>query len=388
MSSLEIKTITLNTLFSFASTLMSVFVSVYLYVHADSLVLMTIYTIIRIALFPPSFIIGSKISKKYNFTVTYSIGLLLVTCSLLYILFGSKLFSINKNLILIAAFITGIGEGFYYFSSNTCNQVVSSAESRARFLAYNGIFNNITCVLAPFVSNLIINKASDDMTGYRRILILTVFIFLTVIFTALTINKKSDDKDISILSVLSLKEKVWRDHQFAVFFYGFANSLSLTLTSMLIFNASKSGDTYSKLQILFSIIAVVSYRLISKRVNKEFIDRTYIMGLIIRITSTMFLVIFPNMFGAIYYGIANALASVFYDNTYNYLSACIIGRHQDEMTARVVARETSLSLGRCIGMSFIVLCSYIIPNDNYVKFSVILLSLFPILVAKFLFKYK
>ena len=387
MNKLEIKTIVLNTLFSFASTLMSTFVSVYLYVHADSLVLMTIYTIIRIALFPPSFIIGSKISKKYNFTVTYSIGLLLVTLSLLYILFGSPLFSINKYYILIAAFITGIGEGFYYFSSNTCNQVVSTAESRAKFLAYNGIFNNVTCVLAPFVSNLIINRASDDMTGYRRILILTVLIFITVILTALTINKKSDDKEMSLLSVFSLKEKVWRDHQLGVFFYGFANSLSLTLTSMLIFNASKSGDTYSKLQILFAIIAVISYRLISRKVNREFIDKTYLIGLFIRITSTMFLVIFPNMFGAIYYGVANALASVFYDNTYNYLSACIIGKHPDEMTARVVARETSLSLGRCIGMSFVVLCSLIMP-DTYVKFSVMLLSLFPILVAVFLFKYK
>ena len=387
MNKLEIKTIVLNTLFSFASTLMSTFVSVYLYVHADSLVLMTIYTIIRIALFPPSFIIGSKISKKYNFTVTYSIGLLLVTLSLLYILFGSPLFSINKYYILIAAFITGIGEGFYYFSSNTCNQVVSTAESRAKFLAYNGIFNNVTCVLAPFVSNLIINRASDDMTGYRRILILTVLIFITVILTALTINKKSDDKEMSLLSVFSLKEKVWRDHQLGVFFYGFANSLSLTLTSMLIFNASKSGDTYSKLQILFAIIAVISYRIISRRVNRDFINKTYIIGLFIRITSTMFLVIFPNMFGAIYYGVANALASVFYDNTYNYLSACIIGKHPDEMTARVVARETSLSLGRCIGMSFVVLCSFIMP-DTYVKFSVMLLSLFPILVAVFLFKYK
>lgn len=387
MNKLEIKTIVLNTLFSFASTLMSTFVSVYLYVHADSLVLMTIYTIIRIALFPPSFIIGSKISKKYNFTITYSIGLLLVTCSLLYILFGSSLFSINKYYILIAAFITGVGEGFYYFSSNTCNQVVSTAESRAKFLAYNGIFNNVTCVLAPFVSNLIINKSSNDMIGYRRILILTVFIFITVILTALTINKKSDDKDISILSVFSLKEKVWRDHQLGVFFYGFANSLSLTLTSMLIFNASKSGDTYSKLQIMFAIIAVVSYRLISRRVNRDFINKTYIVGLFIRISSTMFLVIFPNMFGAIYYGVANALASVFYDNTYNYLSACIIGKHPDEMTARVVARETSLSLGRCIGMGFVVLCSFIMP-DTYVKFSVMLLSLFPILVALFLFKYK
>ena len=55
------------------------------------------------------------------------------------------------------------------------------------------------------------------------------------------------------------------------------------------------------------------------------------------------------MFGAIYYGIVNAIASAFYDNSYNYLSATIIGRYPSEMTARVVVRETYLSASRRSG---------------------------------------
>ena len=76
MNKLEKRTIFLNTLFNLASALMSAFVSVYLYVYTDSLVIMTIYTIIRIGLFPISFILGSKISKKVPFPYTYALGLI------------------------------------------------------------------------------------------------------------------------------------------------------------------------------------------------------------------------------------------------------------------------------------------------------------------------
>ena len=182
MNKLEIRTTILNTIFNFASTLMSAFVSVYLYCYTDSLVIITIYTIIRIGLFPFSFIVGSKIAKKVPFTVTYALGLCLITGSLLYILFGKSLFEINKYYVLIAAIITGIGEGFYYFSANTCNQIVSTVKTRALFLSYNGIFNNIASLLSPFVANLIINGASNDLEGYTRILILTVCIFVVVVF--------------------------------------------------------------------------------------------------------------------------------------------------------------------------------------------------------------
>ena len=387
MTNLEIRTTLLNTLFNFAATLVSSFVSVYLYVYADSLIIMSIYTIIRIGLFPVSFILGSKISKKVPFTYTYTIGLILITCSLIYILSGTALFIRNRYYVLIAALITGVGEGFYYFSANTCNQVVSSVETRAKFLAYNGIFNNVASLMAPFVSNLIINRASDDMRGYTVILYLTVIIYVCVVAIALTINKKSDDNDISLLSVLSLKDERWKDHQLAVFFYGLNNSMALTLMTILIFNAAKNGDVYSKLQTFFALICILSYRLVAKKMNKESIDKTINFGVILKISSTAMLVLFTNMFGAIYYGITNALATAFFDNTYNYLSATIIGKYPEEMTARVVVREVILSLGRCMGMAFIILCYSILPENLYLKVSVIILSIMPIFVKKTLMKY-
>lgn len=388
MSKLEIRTTILNTLFNFAATLVSSFVSVYLFVYADSLIIMSMYTIIRIGLFPINFIIGSKIAKKVPFTVTYFIGLVLITCSLIYALLGRPLFEINRYYVLIAAVITGIGEGFYYFSANTCNQIVSTASTRARFLSYNGIFNNIASLLSPFVANFIITSAPNDMTGYIRILYLTVFIFIFVVIIALSINKKSDDIDIPLSKSFKFDDKVWNDHEIAVFFYGLTNSLSLILINLIIFRAAGTGGTYSKLQTLFALVCVISFRLFTRRIDRNNISRIFNFGVILKISSLIVLVVFENMFSAIFYGLVNALALAFYDNSYNYLSACIIGKYPEEMTARVVARETILSFGRCVGMGFIILCSRLFSEDMYLKVSVIVLSFMPIVVNRILLKHK
>ncbi|MDO4940701.1 MAG: MFS transporter [Erysipelotrichaceae bacterium] len=388
MSKLEIKTICLTSLFNIASTLVSSFVSVYLFVYADSLVIMALYTIIRISMFPPFFMIGSKIAKKVPFTITFSIGLCLITCSLVYALTATHLFEINKYYVLIAALITGIGEGFYYFSSNTCIQIVSSAETRARFFSYFGTFGNISNFIAPFIATFIINSAHDDMLGYRRILYLTVCIFIAVVCLAITLHKKSDDKDVKLIECFKLDDEKWRGHQIGVFFYGLHNSLSLILINLIVFKAAGTGGTYSKLQTFFALFTALSYFCVTRKLDRKNINKIFNVGVFLKSSATIVLVLSNNMYGAIYYGIVNALAQAFYDNSYNYLSACAIGRFPDEMTARVVARETVLSISRCIGMGFIILCSKIMSEDVYLKVAVITLSLAPIFVNRVLLKYK
>lgn len=388
MSDLEKRTVLLNALFNFGYSLATSFVNVYLYVYADSLITMSIYTMIRIGLFPFFFILGNHITRKHSFVITYTIGIILITCSLVYALMGKALFEINGNYILIAAVITGIGEGFYWYSANASNQIISTVETRAKFLSYNGIFNNVSALLAPVIAGIIIGHSPDDMTGYRHILMLIIAVYSLVILIALSIHKRRENTSKSVLSALSLKDKQWRDHQVAIFFYGMKNSLSLTLNGILVFNAAGSGGLYSRIQILFAIITIASFRIITRFLDKKHIDATFMIGVFLTVSSTIVLVMFDNIAGAIYYGVSNALALVFYDNSYAYISANIISRYDNEMTERIVGRETAMSLGRCVGMGFIVLLSVLLPEDLYLKISVITLSLTPFIVERILIKYK
>lgn len=388
MTNLEKRLILLNSIFNFGATLVSMFITVYLYIYANSIPLMSLYIIFRIGCFPIFFILGNKISKKHSFTTTYAMGLSLITIALVITLFGGALFERNPYYILLVATIIGSGEGFYYFSANTSNQIISSIETRSKFLSFNGLFSNITSLLTPIFASFVLTNSKDEMSGYHNILYVIICVFIVVIGISLSMNKKSEDKDSSLKKAFDLKDKVWKDHTIAVIFYGFRNALELNTISILIYNAATNSNVYSKLQILFSFLTIISYYAIGKMLSRNNISPTFKTGVALKIIGLYFLIFMPTTTGAIIYGVSNALATVFYDNSYNFLSANIIGRYKDEMTARVVARETYLSFGRIVSMAFIILCFKILPETIYLQTAAIIISLSPIVVERTLIKYK
>ena len=388
ISNLEKKTIVLNTIFNFGASLVSTFISVYLYIYTKSIPMMCLYIIVRIGMFPIFFILGNKIVKKYPFTVTYTIGLTLITCALVYALMAGKLFEQNAYYVLIAAAIVGTGEGFYYFSANTCNQIVSTLQSRSLFLSYNGLFNNVSSLLAPIFANIVLANSETEISGYKIILLTIIIVFIIVIFVALTINKRSEDVDSHVHTALKLDDKQWRDHNIAVMMYGLRDGLGLNTISLLVYNAAGSSGVYSKLNVLFTFITILTYRVINRFLQRDKIDKTFKLGVVLKIVSTYSLIFFPSIPGAIVYGVGNAFAAVLFDNSYNYLSAVIIGRYQGEMTVRVVAKETYLSLSRCISMLFVLTCYQLLPENMYLQVSVFILTLSTIVVERILLKYK
>jgi Major Facilitator Superfamily. len=211
-----------------------------------------------------------------------------MSLSLMFALVGGKLFEINNLYVLIVAAISGMGEGFYWYSSNTLSQIVSIPETRAKFLSINGIFTNISSLLAPLLANLIIDFCPNDDMAYRYILGLVIVLYIFVIFVAQKLRLINEDKNISVLKTLSLKvDSVWAKHQLAVFLYGLKESLTLTLTGILVFNAVGSGGLYSKLQGVFAFITIVSFRLLSRVLDKSKINKTFNIGTFITIVSTL-----------------------------------------------------------------------------------------------------
>lgn len=390
MSALEKRTILLNTIFQFGSALVSLFISVYLFVYTNSIPLMCLYIVFRIGMFPFFFIAGYKLSKKYPFTLTYSIGLALITLALAFTLYYGAGFGRNPYMVLVVASIIGIGEGFYYFSANTCNQIVSTNESRNVFLSFNGVFTNISSLIAPVFATFVLSKSANDIEGYRMILLSIIFIFIGVIFVALSMNKRSEDSKDNLKEafLLNITDKRAKDHSLAVFLYGLLNSLSLNMISILVYKAAQGGNTYSRLQTFFALISVASFYLVKGFMNKNSISKIFTIGVILRMTGFFVLVFVPTLTGAIIFGICNYLSNVFYDNSYSFLSANIIGCYKDKMTAMVVVRETVLSIGRCLAMGFVILCYAILPEAIYLQTAVIILSFSAIAVEAILLKYK
>jgi len=387
VSKLEKRMIALRLFYTIANTLSKSFVNVFLYEYTKSYMVMTLYSFIRCGLFPVSDIIGTKIIKKHSYALPIGISLVIISLSLLCALGGTDYFIKNKFYVLIVACITGIGEGLYWFSVNCANQIVTNKETRATYLSISGILNNIGSFIAPLISAFIVSKASNDMIGYRNILYFIFVLYVIITGVAVTINKK-DERGVnySLKTCLSMKDPIWKNNCLGILFYGIANAITLNLSSIMIFNAAGSGGLYSKLLVLFSLVTIISLRFLPITLRKENIKKTFLISAILHVSSTIVLVVFSNVYGAIYFGIANALCVAFYDNAYSKISMDTVSCFKDDMTGRVVANEFYVAYGRLIALGFFVICYFIFGEEKFIRVAVLCTSIFPLFCYKNLSK--
>ncbi len=372
-------------LYTLASGMSAVFMNVFLYTYTGSLSVMALYTCIRIGLFPICFTLAGKIARILNYGVMMSTGLVFLFFQCFFVLNYNHLIEANNNWVYFVALLYGIGEGFYYLSINTLNQLVTTPKTRTMFLGISGILSNISNVVAPLLASFIIDCSLSDMDGYLNIFKIVLVIFGFIAILGLLVNEKGNPMPFSVLKSLTFQnDPQWKYVLMTYFLYGFRDSLILALAGLLVYNAtSGSGSLYGKLLAFFSFMSIISYMYVSKRMVKENRMKYYTWGAIFLASSSMALVLFPNIYGAIYYGIVNSVSYAFYGSAFNIITMNAINDYaqNENLVGRVIAKETYLSVSRCIAMLFIVACNYLLPENLYLYVSVILLSCFPIILV-------
>ena len=376
----EKKMFTINSLFTLSNALSSVFVNVFLYVYTESLIVMTLYTCLKILMYPPLFTLSGKVATKKNFGLTLSIGLIIMMAQLIFILYFNELFGQYHFLVYVSAIVVGIGESFYWLSIVSLNQYVSQPETRNRYFGVLGIFNNLSSIIAPLLATGLIEAAPNDMAGYTTIFKVVLVLYAIISAISFTVRIHVPSKPFTVLDKLNLKDKNWEYVFVSTLLFGLRDSLILTLAGLLVYNATGgNGSSYSKLLALFAVIAITSFAILIRKMNNRNRDKYYLAGCILTASSTMVLVLWPTMGGAIYYGLVNALASPMFTNPYNvlYMNA-ISGFKNENLIGRVIGREIAMTIGRCSGMLFIVLVYMIFGEPCYLPISVTLLSLAPV----------
>ncbi len=371
-----------NALFTLANAMGAVFMNVFLYTYTESLPVMAMYTCIRIAMFPLFFIIAGKIARKLNYGITLSIGLLFFALQLFMVLNFHDSFTNALHMVYLAAVLYGVGESFYYLSVNTLNQLVSSPSSRSAFLSVNGVLTNIANVVAPLVASYIIDCSLNDIIGYTTIFKVVLVIFVISALLGLLVNEKGNRSQFYVIKNLSFQgDPQWKYVLMTYFLYGFRDSLILALAGILVYNAtSGSGSLYGKLLAVFAVLSILAYMFVSKYMVRKNRMVFYNVGAYLLASSTIVLVLVPNIFGAIYYGVVNAIGTALYSTPFSMImmNACHDYEENENITGRVIAREIYISVSRCVSMLFIVLCYNVLPGNTYLFVSVGVLSLMPI----------
>lgn len=384
MDANEKRMIIINSIFSLCSNMASVFLNVFLYTYTGTLWSMALYTILRIGMFPIFFPIAGKIAyRKKQYSTTLTLGLILFSFQLIFVLALEKYLGEYPILIYISALLFGMAEGFYYLSINTLNQLVTVPDNVGLYLGYVGMGQNAMNLIAPLIATFIIDHSSSDRNGYILIFQIVLCIYILLAFIASRITTKAAPVSFSIRKCFSFKDTrpSWKVTLTTSFLYGIHNSMSLILSGLMLYDAlGSSGSLYSKLLALFSIISILSFAIYNKRNNLHNTMKIYLPSGFLMASATIIMVFFENMFGGIYYGLMNGACNAPYNNGYNILSMNVVNEfsHEENITGRVIAREIVLSFGRIVGMSLIILLSFIF-KDNYMLIAVPILSLFAII---------
>ena len=382
LSSNERLLILINCFYNLANAMSAVFMNVYLYAYTGSLVVMSIYTIVRIGLYPFFFTIGGKWAQRHRFSQTLTAGLVFIMISLLFVLGASDQFERVPQLVYVVAALVGMGEGLYWLSINSLNQIVSTAKTRSLFISDIGIFNNLSAIIAPLISTLIIELAGTDTAGYVEIFKIVIYGLIALLSTR--ISARSVNRGFSVLKRMRLDDPQWRYCMTSTFLYGMRDSLILTLAGLLVYNATNgSGSAYGKLLAIFAVLTILAYAWVSRTMRRSNRMRYYQIGSLLIASSTIVLVLWPTLAGAIYYGVVNAIATPMYANPYTIIMMNAIQDYADQenIVGRVIAKEAYLSIGRCLGMVLIVLCSLLLPETLYLPTAVVMCSLFPVILT-------
>lgn len=373
--------IAISSIFALSNVLASMFLNVYLFTYTKSMVVMAIYTSIRIALYPPTEIFASWVATKKGYGVSMAIGLILIISSLVTSLIIGNCFEDYPNLVYIIAILSGLGEGAYYLSINTLIQVCTNSKTRANFIGINGAMVNIGNLIGPFISTFIISSSVDDIAGYKTIFKIILIFYVIILIFCSFVKVEKETRKINIIPMLNIfSDSKWKYFCIIQFLWGVRDVFPLALSGLMVYSATGGdGTVYSKLLSAFSVIAVISCYISKRYLNSSKWMKMYNIGAIITTVSLFALVVFDNLFGAILYGICNALSVAMFSNPYSFDTMNIINCYHDNVMSRLIVKEIYLTIGRVTSMLFIAILSIVIPN-YYLNIGTIIGGLTPLLM--------
>ena len=377
--------IVVNASYILAATMAAVFVNVYLYVFTKSLQTMTIYSMLRFGLFPLGFFFGGILSRKLRLSGSLATGLTIMILGMCYLLFMNKAITANSGLVFLTAIFFGIGEGLYWCSIVVLNLLSSTKESRAKYLSTMGIVTSLSSIIAPLAANWIIVNSVSDVAGYLKIFQFVIIIYAMTAMLSLLVKIPTPRGRYTLIDKFVLKNDVqWRYIMNSHFLFGIRESITLVLAGLLVYNATGGkGSMYAQLLAIFAVLSIISYFFAGKLIRRDNRLKSYRVGAFFVFTSTVVLVVFPNIYGALYYGVMNAIATPFYANPFSIIMMNGMQDyiHQESILGRTIIKEVAINSGRVLGMGLILVFSLFLPAKLFLPIAVIFASTFSLILA-------
>lgn len=261
------------TLFTTASNLSGMFVSIFLWSGGATLRQIAIYNLCVYGSILLLAAPAGALAKRRGAAVPTQLGLLL------YVLFyGALLLSGTQAIrfMIPLGILYGAALAYYSLGSNTLYVEVTTEQDRDRFFSIQGMFSTVSNLLAPVLSGTLIGWLGKSV-GYATIFALSFSFILLAALAALRTNSPAKGGKLELLDVMRRPDPVWQRSLKAHTFLGLRDLYSF-LFNLTIFVALGSESRLGQYSFLFGCLTLASYTLLSRRLAPENRFRWFTFG--------------------------------------------------------------------------------------------------------------
>lgn len=381
----EIIVITITGVYTLAATMATTFINVYLFDYTNSYIVLNVYQLIRLGILGVVAFISAKLSYRLRMSTTLTLGLICITFSVMILLFLQERVADNMLYVYLIALVWGSGEGFFWISLNTLNQLITTPKTRGNYLGLNGAMTNIATIFAPLLSAQILAVHDIEIEGYYTMFKVVIAMFVIISFLSTLVKSPVQKLKFSVLDNLkTIKFDIqWNYVVRTQFLWGFRDAAVMSLTGILIYQSVTNGAVYGRLLALFALIATLSNYVVGKVVEKKTRLTFHIIGALGIFTSGMSLVVLPGFLGAVAHGTLANLFFAFMSIPYSIIVMNIISDYMpnENIIGRTTTREIMTASGRVVGLSFLLVIITINPDLFGLKLALSLIYIANLLIA-------
>jgi YQGE family putative transporter len=352
-------------LFGIANALSGTFVPVYLWkASGGSYMVIGWFTLGQYVISGLTFWVAGKWVKEHNKMHSLRLGILMsgVFYSVVLLLGASA-----KSYVVPLGMLSGMSLGMFWLAFNVVYFEVTDPDTRDRFNGWAGLLGSAAGIVAPWVSGFLITRLKNEQ-GYRLIFTISLVIFAISVVLSFWLKKKHGQGTYNWkhgIQQLMTKGNPWRRMFPAIAAQGVREGVFMFLVGLTVFIATKNESKLGSYSLITSLVALVSFWLIGKKLSKKNHKLAMLIGAVMIAAVILPLFWKVSYMTLLMFGIGTSLFIPLYIIPMTTRVFDLIGQTEESAREReefIVLREAGLVIGRLIGLSMYLI---VLPlNDS------------------------
>ncbi|MFF2483742.1 MFS transporter [Paenibacillus sp. NPDC058071] len=370
-----------NALYAISNALSGTFLPVYLWKASGSYLLIGWFSFGQFLAGGLTFWLAGKWVKEGNKMNSLRLGILLSGLFFLTVLLLGKQ---ATRYGVPLGMLSGTAMGFYWLAYNVVYFEITEPDNRDRYNGWAGLLGSAGGMIAPWISGYLITTLHGER-GYRLIFTLSLIIFGVACVLSFWLRKREKGSERYSFSYgfrrLQEKGNPWRRMFAAVMAQGVREGVFMFLVGLTVYIATSNESKLGNYTLLTSLIALVSFWVIGKRLTMRNRNVAMLAG-----TLLLGVAIMPLFWGVSYsmllmFGIGTSLFMPLYIIPMTSRVFDLIGSTEEGASNReeyIVLREAALTLGRLIGLSGYLILLPINHSEQAIVWLMFIVGIMPV----------